>query len=100
MITFLIKNLNLLAAVLLHNLFNLVIQHGHVPAIFGEGVIVSLVKVKSGNVLNYDNYWCITISCIISKIFELCMLSKIEKYLVTNEQQFGFKKDIGCSQAV
>ena len=28
------------------------------------------------------------------------MLSKIEKYLVTNELQFGFKKGIGSSYAV
>ena len=84
----------------LRNLFNLVIQHWHVPAGFGGGVIVPLVKVKCGDFLNCDNHRGITISSIISKMFELWMLSKIDKYLVTNEQQFGLKKGVGCSHAV
>ena len=75
-------------AVVMHlrNLFNLVIQYGHVPVRFGESVVVPLIKDMCGDVLNFDNYRGITISSIISKIFELCMLSKIEKCLVTNEQ--------------
>ena len=53
----------------LHNFFNLLIQQGHVPVGFGEGVIVPLVNDKRRNVLNSDNYRDFTISSIISKIF-------------------------------
>ena len=42
----------------------------------------------------------VMISNIILKIFELSMLSKIKKYPAINDQQFGFKKDLGCSHAV
>ena len=38
----------------LHNLFNLVMQHEHVPAGFSEGVITSIVKDKCCDVLNSD----------------------------------------------
>ena len=58
------------SAVVMHlcNFFNLVIQHGYVPAGFGEGFIVPLVKDKCGDVFNSDNYRGVTISSIIPKI--------------------------------
>ena len=79
-------------AVILHlcNLITFVIPQRYVPARFGEGVIVLLVKDKC-DVLNSDNYRGIT-TCIISKIFELCMMSKIEKHLVTNKQNMVLRK--------
>jgi Reverse transcriptase (RNA-dependent DNA polymerase) len=89
-------------AIVLHlcNLFNLILIHGYVPDGFGKGVIIPLIKDKGGDLLNSDNYRGITISPIISKIFELCVLDKIECNLLTCDQQFGFKKDVGCVHAV
>jgi len=56
------------------------------------------------NLINYlcslNNYRGITLTPVISKLFESILLNKCEEHLVTDELQFGFKKATGCPQAV
>jgi hypothetical protein len=47
-----------------------------------------------------DNYRGITISCIFSKLFEICLLKVFDCYLSTSDLQFGFKQSIGCRDAI
>jgi hypothetical protein len=61
---------------------------------------VPLVKDKSANLNNVSNYRPITLTCIISKVFEALMLTICKEKLITNERQFGFKQDIGCSDVI
>lgn len=81
-------------------LFNLIMKHGYVPAKFGSGIIVPLIKDRLGDATSVDNYRAITIGSVISKVFELCVGSKFESFLSSSELQFGFKKGIGCPNAV
>ena len=74
----------------LTRLFNLMIKHGFVPSSFGEGVIIPLLKDKSCDICSSDNYRGITLSPIISKIFESCILIKINSFLATHDLQIGF----------
>jgi len=60
----------------LTKLFKLVIRHGYVPNLFGEGVIIPLLKDKNGDVSSSENYRGITINSVIAKIYETCMLYK------------------------
>jgi len=84
----------------LRQLFNAMLKHSYVPAEFGKGIIVPLVKDHSGDVCNVDNYRGITISSVVSKIFENCLLFKCERYLFSDKLQLGFKKYIGCGPAI
>ena len=88
--------------IILHlcRLFNLMMKHGYVPVKFGSGVIVPIIKDRLGDATKLDNYRAITIGSVISKIFELCVSSKFDCFLSSNELQFGFKKGIGCANAV
>ena len=81
-------------------LFNLMLKHGYVPDEFGRGIIIPLVKVKNGDVANSANYRGITVSPIVSKIFESCILLKLEPFLYSNALQLGFKKGLGCGPAL
>src|SRR5207245_2680418 len=42
----------------------------------------------------------ISLSPIISKIFEHCILILFSDYLLTSDNQFGFKAKVGCTHAV
>jgi len=84
----------------LTKLFNLLIRHGYVPNLFGEGVIVPLLKDKNGDVSSSENYRGITINSVIAKIFEMCMLYKFNKYFYSHDLQFGFKRKLGCNAAL
>jgi exonuclease III len=81
-------------------LFTLMLRHSFVPDSFGRGTLIPIVKDKNGDVGSLDNYRPITISPIVSKVFELFLIEKFSKYFDTDALQFGFKKNLGCSNAV
>ena len=51
-------------------LFNLFIKFAYVPRTFMQCLIVPLVKCKTGNLSDVNNYRAIAISTAISKVFE------------------------------
>jgi len=46
------------------------------------------------------NYRPITLSPIISKIFESVLLIKYAMYLNVNDREFGFRNGLGCNNAI
>jgi len=81
-------------------LFNAIIKHGYVPAEFGIGVVIPLLKDASLDPTNMDNYRGITLSPVLSKIFENCLLLCFSDYFFTSDLQFGFKRNVGCRDAL
>jgi len=75
-------------------------MHGCVPDPFGVGVVVPLIKDSLGDVNASANYRGITLSVILSKMFEYCLIYKYEVFLQSSDQQFGFKKKLGCTHAI
>ena len=53
--------------------------------------IVPLVNNKSGDLTDKNNYRPIALSSIASKIFEHIIILRLEEYVWTNDNQFGFK---------
>ena len=87
-------------AVHICDLFRSIILHGYVPNDFGSGNIKPLIKDKTGDVNNVNNYSGIMLIPVISKLFELVLLEICEEFLVCDELQFGFNKGVGCSEAI
>ena len=56
-----------------------------------NSVIVPLVQNKSGDLIDKNNYRPIALSSIASKVFEHIIILRLEEYLWTNDNQFGFK---------
>ena len=81
-------------------LFKLIILHGHVPTSFGIGVTIPLVKDKTGNFNDVNNYRGITLSPVISKLFEIVLLEICDDVLHTDSLQFGFKEKVGSVDAI
>ena len=78
--------------VLLSLLFSAFITHGYLPDMFMKTAIVPTIKNKTGDTSDKNNYRPITLVIAASKIFELCLSIILEDYLVTHDQQFGFKR--------
>ena len=74
--------------------------HSFVPNDFGIGLIVPLVKDKTGDINSVDNYRGITFTPVVAKVFECVLLFNCEEFLATDNLQFGFKRFVGCPQAV
>ena len=75
----------------LQTLFKFMLCHRFVPNSFGIGVTIPLVKDKTGNINDVNNYRGITFSPIISKLFEVVLLSLSSAALETDCLQLGFK---------
>ena len=80
---------------ILVKLFNLIMSVSHVPRGFRLSYTVPLPKEDNYHKINIaDNYWAISISSILSKIFEQCLLTRYNKFTVTSPNQFGFKRGL------
>jgi len=73
---------------------------GYVPNCFCKGIIVPRVKDKSADITDINNYRGITLSSVIAKVLEMCLVELLSDYLQTSVLQFGFKKQLGCSNAI
>jgi len=79
-------------SVLLSMLFNLCFTHGHLPANFMKTDIFPILKNKAGNCQDVNNYRPIALVTAMSKLFEIILLDRLEDYMTTSDNQFGFKK--------
>jgi len=74
-------------------LINLMLRFEYIPDAFGFSVTIPLPKDNSSKVQGVStNYRGITVSPIISKMFELCLLNMFKKYLGSEDMQFGLKR--------
>ena len=75
-------------------LFNCFISHGYLPRDFMKTAIVLIIKNKTRDSSDKNNYrpTCIALVTACSKTFEICLLEMLEQYLHTHDHQLGFKK--------
>ena len=81
-------------------LFSMLLSHGLVPDSFGHGIIIPLIKNVDGNKTVSDNYHGITLSPVISNLFEAVLTNMFSQCLSTDNLQFGFKNNSSYSHAV
>ena len=86
-----LKYADVILSVLLSFCFTCMFKHSYLPSAMLDSVIIPLVKNKCGDLSDISNYRPIAVSCIVSKIFENVILLRIEEYLWTTDNQFGFK---------
>ena len=81
-------------------LFNILLAYGVVPDAFGHGVIIPLIKNADGDKTKSDNYCGITLSPVLSKLFESVLIDLFGSHLCSDRLQFGFKSKSSCSHAI
>ena len=53
--------------------------------------MVPIIKNKTGDTSDKNNYRPIALVTAASKLFEICIFDVLETYLLTHDHQFGFK---------
>lgn len=83
-------------------LFNFILICGRVPSSFCSTYTVPIPKGSDtlNRLRSTKDFRGISISNIFSKLFESCLLNIFGNWLSTEDNQFGFKKGLGCSHAV
>jgi len=86
---------------LLVKLFNLFVATGHIPTNFGAGYTVPIPKCDGRTkALSVDDFRDISISSVVSKLFEMAILNRFSKFFETSDHQYGFKKHLSCRDAI
>jgi len=86
---------------ILSKLFISFIINGHIPVTFDESYTVPIPKCEGRlHSLSNDDFRGITISCVISKLFEMAIIDIYSSYFVTSDNKFRFKKNLGCRDAI
>ena len=80
-----------LLCLLLSICYTCMFKHSYMPQSMINSIIVPLVKNRCGNLTDKTNYRPIALSSITSKVFEHIILLRLEEYLWTTDNQFGFK---------
>ena len=90
-----------IATCILSKLFNVFLSRGHVPRSFGLSYTVPIPK-SAGHTraLSVDDFRGISISPVLSKLFEMAIIDRFSGYFETSDHQFGFKKNLGCREAI
>lgn len=87
--------------IILCKLFNFYLSVSHIPASFGLSYTVPIPKCDAlSKSLTVDDFRGISISPVISKLFELAILDRFDDYFETSDCQFGFKKKLSCRHAI
>ena len=68
--------------------------------VFMFTLIIPLLKDKKGDITSKDNYRPIAITSIFSKVMELILLSRYKDLLCTNDNQFGYKEELGSDMCI
>ena len=71
--------------VFLSLLFAAFVMHGYLPSMFMKTAIVPIIKNKTGDTSDKNNYRPIALVTAASKIFELCLSVILEDYLFTHD---------------
>ena len=72
---------------------------GKLPNSLMHVVIIPLLKCKSKDPADVNNYRSIAIATALSKVLEQVLLSRLARYLWTADSQFGFKQANGTEMA-
>jgi len=77
------------------------LKYCYVPNDFGKGILVPIPKDKNkSGILTPSDYRGITLSPILSKVFEHALFYIFRDFLFSSERQFGFKKNLSCVQSL
>ena len=86
-----VKHAHPLLCLLLSICFTSMFKQCYMPPSMINSVIIPIIKNKSWDFNNKNNYRPIALSSIISKVFDHINIIRLQEYLWTNDNQFSFK---------
>ena len=80
--------------------FTGLLVHGVLPESSTAVQLVPVLKDKAGKLNSIDNYRPIALASILSKVLERILLTRLEMFIITADNQFGFKKKHGTDLCI
>lgn len=70
------------------------------PADMIRTVVVFIVKNKTGDLADKNNYRPISLATVISKVFNSVLNSQLNCYVKLHDNQFGFRPNLSTESAI
>ena len=80
--------------------FTGLIVHGVLPDAIISVLLVPVIKDKAGKLNSMDNYRPIALASILSKGLERILPTRLEMFVLTTDNQFGFKRKDGTDMCI
>ena len=75
-------------------------QHSFIPEEVSDSYITPIVKNRNSDHSDASNYRPIAVSSIISKIFETVLKRRLESFITSTDNQFGYKSGLGTEHCI
>ncbi|XP_045455984.1 uncharacterized protein LOC123665768 [Melitaea cinxia] len=80
--------------------FSLCITHSYLPADMMKTVVVPLVKNKTGDISDKNNYRPICLATVLAKVLDSLIDQNLDRYLNIHDAQFGFVPNLSTESAI
>ena len=80
--------------------FTMMLKHSHLPNGLTKVLLIPILKDKTGDISDKDNYRPIALASVSSKILETTILNRSRDCLQTSDHQFGFKPGHSTDMAI
>ncbi|XP_026315752.1 uncharacterized protein LOC113227094 [Hyposmocoma kahamanoa] len=80
--------------------YSLCVNHSYLPADLMKTVVIPIVKNKTGDLADKNNYRPISLATVIAKVFDGVLNSQLEKYVILHDNQFGFRPKLSTESAI
>ncbi|CAH2093831.1 unnamed protein product [Euphydryas editha] len=85
---------------LLAMMYNICMSHSFMPSEMLRTVVVPIVKNKTGDLSDKNNYRPISLATVISKVFDSLLNAQLNKYFKPHDNQFGFRPGLSTESAI
>ncbi|PZC81706.1 hypothetical protein B5X24_HaOG212150 [Helicoverpa armigera] len=80
--------------------YSLCLGHSYLPPAMMQTVVVPIVKSKTGDISDANNYRPISLATILSKVLDSLLNTLLSSYLELHDNQFGFKSGLSTDTAI
>ena len=70
--------------------FTGLLMHGELPVSMLSVVLVPVVKDKTGKISSLENYRPNALASVLSKVLKQIILDRLQQYIISTDNQFGF----------
>lgn len=85
---------------LLAMFYSLCVCHSYLPDDFMKTVVVPVIKNKTGDLADTNNYRPISLATTAAKIFDGLLNVQLNKYVTLHDNQFGFRPQLSTESAI
>jgi hypothetical protein len=80
--------------------YSLCVGHSYLPADMMRTVVVPIVKNKTGDISDHNNYRPISLATVMAKVLDSLLNAQLDRYLRIHDNQFGFRQGLSTETAI